>query len=174
MCRVQFVRFFNQLLVEPLRADAGFVAANQQDATSAGVERKGDSQHLAGRARPKLLHVRVLRAVERIGVRPAKTRPKQFQQVNFGNDLSLGVVVQIGESLVKDVGRFHQPHYLIIAYRLFLSIALRPSRAGLSLRIRGKLLTTPGDATKLNVAVQPLWGFVDNDRGTELVDWRAR
>ena len=60
---MQLVRSLDHLLVEPLFADAGLVAVNEQNATSVGVERKRDPQRLVGGARPKLLHVGVLGAV---------------------------------------------------------------------------------------------------------------
>jgi REP element-mobilizing transposase RayT len=68
-------------------------------------------QHLVGRARPKLFHVGIPGAVERIGVRPAKARPQQFQQFHGSDYLGLVVFVQVGEPLVKNIGRYYQPHH---------------------------------------------------------------
>ena len=58
-------------------------------------------------------------------MRPAKARPKQFQEFHLGNYLSLGIIVQHGEPFIKEIGRFCEPHYPIIAYGLFIVNSLQ-------------------------------------------------
>src|SRR5882724_755136 len=60
----------DQFLVEPSLLDARLVAGNQQDRAAFGIECESHPPHAAGCIEAKLLHVGVLRALERIDARP--------------------------------------------------------------------------------------------------------
>ena len=115
----QFVGFGDQLFVKPLLTDTRLVARNQKDARSIRIERERNTHHLVRRISPKLLHVGMLRSIERIRMRPCQSWPKQLQQFHFGDDFGLAICVQIGKPNVKFIGSRHFPHEAIIARRLY-------------------------------------------------------
>lgn len=72
--------------VEPTLAAAGFIARDQQHSATDGVERERDPPLPSGRAKPKLLHVRMPRTVECVHSRPPELRTELPQKVGQGED----------------------------------------------------------------------------------------
>src|SRR5579863_432094 len=125
MSIVKLVRAGDKLLVKPPLAHPRFVAADQQDRRAVGIEGKSDSQDAILAVHSKLFHVRMLRAVERVGVRPPKPRAQQLHKLHLGDDFRLLGFAKAGEPLVEAYCCRYLPHQTMIAYRLYLSIALR-------------------------------------------------
>ena len=73
----------DKLSVKTPFASAGFVSANEENGFSAGVKGECDAPDAIIRIAPQLLHVRVFRTFEGIGMRPSELRTKLFEQSSF-------------------------------------------------------------------------------------------
>ena len=65
----------DELLVEVLFTPAGFVASRKQDRLSIRIEGEGGPPFAIRSFKPQFLHIGVLRAIERIRMRPLQLRP---------------------------------------------------------------------------------------------------
>ena len=81
-------------LVEPIRADAGLVAANQQDGSAFGIECKRDPPHPTIGTKAQLFHVRMLGTAQSVDRGPTKNRSKMLQQPDPRNQLNTHVLRQ--------------------------------------------------------------------------------
>ena len=72
-------------------AAAGFVSGNEENGFSVGVEGERDAPDAIIRIAPQLLHVRVFRTFEGIGMRPSELRTKVFEQSSFRGNGGFGL-----------------------------------------------------------------------------------
>src|SRR5947207_15978106 len=84
MRRKPTVRLCDELPVESRLAAPGFVAGDKQDRSPLRIEGISDAPFAIGRAEAQLLHVGVLRALERIGMRPPQLRAVISEQPGDG------------------------------------------------------------------------------------------
>jgi len=75
------VCLLNQFPVKSLLIRAGFVSADQQDCRALRVEGKGNPPRTIRGVEPKLLHVGMLRPVQRIGMGTAELRSEVLEQL---------------------------------------------------------------------------------------------
>lgn len=68
------VRDADELSVETFFAAAGFVAGNEEDGFSSGVEREGNAPLAAVGTKAEFFHVGVAGAVQRVGMGAAQLR----------------------------------------------------------------------------------------------------
>ena len=81
----------DKLSVKAPFASAGFVSANEENGFSVGVEGERDAPNAIIRIAPQLLHVRVLRTYEGIGMRSSELRTKLFEQSSFRGNGCFGL-----------------------------------------------------------------------------------
>ena len=98
----------DERFVEPLLRHARLVARDQQDRLPLGIERERHAPHPIIRLEPQLLHVRMTRAGERVGVRTAKLLAVGLQQGGHGEQL---VLDRFGQCVLFEVER------IVIGYR---------------------------------------------------------
>ena len=105
------VRQCNQPFVKAPLIRAALVAAHQQNRLPRRVEGKGDASYFARPAKAQLLHVGVLRALQRIHCRPPQARAEIPQQQRMGQQFILQGFGQGrefgGEIVVKEDGPTH-------------------------------------------------------------------
>jgi len=75
------VCLLNQFPVKSLLIRAGFVSDDQQDCRALRVEGKGNPPRTIRGVEPKLLHVGMLRPVQRIGMGTAELRSEVLEQL---------------------------------------------------------------------------------------------
>jgi hypothetical protein len=73
------VSFGNERLVEPLLCNPSFVTGDKEDAHSIRIECKRDTPYSISRIEPKLLHIGMLRPIERVDMRPPQKRTDFLQ-----------------------------------------------------------------------------------------------
>ena len=74
------IRYIDQIPVELVLRDSGLVATNQQNGLSLHIEREGHPPCTVLGMESKFLHVRVLRPLQCVHVRPAELRAKPLQK----------------------------------------------------------------------------------------------
>lgn len=81
----------DKLSVKAPFASAGFVPANEESGFSVGVEGERDAPDAIIRIAPQLLHVRVFRTFEGIGMRSSELRTKLLEQSSFRGNGCFGL-----------------------------------------------------------------------------------
>ncbi len=74
------IRDPDEIFVEPILAHSRFTSANQQNRAPLEIEGEAKPPFAIGKRESQLLHVRVLRAVQRVAMRPPKLRSKLPRQ----------------------------------------------------------------------------------------------
>src|SRR5258706_16029379 len=97
---VQLVGASNQSAVKASLAHAGLVPTQKKDSRPIRIERKCNSHDALMRVRAKLLHVRILRAIEGVRVRSTQVRSEHFQELDLRNDFRLVAVPNPAEPFV--------------------------------------------------------------------------
>lgn len=77
------ISYSDQPLVKALLAAAGFVPRHKQDRLPRGIERESDPPDAAVRIETKLLHIGVLRSLQRIDARPAGAWAKRLDDLKL-------------------------------------------------------------------------------------------
>ncbi len=108
------LRLGYKLSVKAPFASPGFVSANQENGFSVGVEGERDAPDAIIRIAPQLLHVRVFRTFERIGMRPSELRTKFFEQSSFRGNGCFGLPRQRIEFGFKSRMKFDCPAHIQI------------------------------------------------------------
>src|SRR5579885_3705267 len=90
---IEAVRDWNKFFIPAIIAS--LVAANQQDGAAAGVERKQHTIRPPRMLNPKLLHVRVPRRMNQIGVWPRKAWSELLQQDHFRVHIGLFIFGEV-------------------------------------------------------------------------------
>jgi hypothetical protein len=103
---VPLVGFVDQPLVKLFLVYSGFVFRDQQNCVSLRIESKGDTPNPAISPEPKLLHIRVLRVVERVYLRSSERRPVLSQRNERREEFILdyhGQLIELGLELGMEV-----------------------------------------------------------------------
>ena len=109
MCVESVIRLPDQLTVEPVLADARFVAGNKQDRLALGIEGKGHPPFAICRAEAQLLHVCMARSGQRVSARPPQLRPEALEKVRQRQNLRPDVFIQRVELRLKLVADLNDP-----------------------------------------------------------------
>jgi hypothetical protein len=104
-----FICGLNELAIEPLFADAGFVAGHEQNRPAPGIEGERSTPDSASRIEPQLLEIAVTRAFERIHSRPAKRWTNVLQKLRLCTQLVLDIFVKCIELVLEFICVFDGP-----------------------------------------------------------------
>ena len=100
-----------QRTVEPRFAAARLVAGHQDYGLPGHVEREGDAPNAAASVEAKLLHVGVLRILQRIYMRPSEQRTRAFQKARFRGECGLHGTRQLRKLGVKRLMKDDHPSH---------------------------------------------------------------
>jgi len=101
----------NELLVKPLLVPAGFVAGNEQNRLSAGIEGEGGAPLAIRGLESQLLHIGVLRSLERIGVGSPKLRAIVRKQLGHGEQRILDILLEGQKLDLESILEFDVPSH---------------------------------------------------------------
>ena len=112
MSGIPTVRFCYKLLVETLLTAAGFVARDEKDGLPFGIEGEGSTPFAVGGRETHLLHIGVLRAVERVGVWPTELRTEFAEQFRNRQQLGLNLALESQELRLEGVMQPNIPGHI--------------------------------------------------------------
>jgi len=112
MCGKPEIRLGDELLVEAILASAGLVTGHKHDRPSFGIEGEGGAPFAIRRLEAQLLHIGVLRALQRIRVRPSKLWTILGQQLGDGEQRVLDGLLKGQKLRLEGVMEFDFPSHL--------------------------------------------------------------
>ena len=105
------IRNLDQRFIEPLLAAlAGFVTGHEHHGPPHGIEGEDNAPFPAGGRKPKLLHVGVLRSVQRIDPRTLRRRPKLLDDPQLGDQLVLHIRIERVIVRTELIGKLYPPY----------------------------------------------------------------
>ena len=105
------IRLGDEPLVETLLAAAGFVAGREKDAASLRIKGEGGAPYSIRRLEPQLLHIGMLRALERVRMRPSQLRAVIRQQLGGSKQRVLDTRLKGLELGLEGVIELDDPNY---------------------------------------------------------------
>src|SRR5438067_643615 len=109
MRRETLVRPADQFLVEPRFVDAALVTGDQQDRLTRWIEGKGEAPYSIGRGKPKLLHVRVMRAFQSVAMRTLESGAELLEKPHQSRNLLLHLGSEVSKLGCELVGSLDLP-----------------------------------------------------------------
>lgn len=115
----QLISQWDHPLVKPFVS--AFASANQKNRLPAGVKGVKRPQRIAMDLGSEFLHIFMSGLLDGIRIRPPKLRAESLQQLDTDSERVLLVFRQGISPFTKLICKFHVPHGIDIAYRLYLS-----------------------------------------------------
>ena len=103
------VCFSDQLAIEPLLANTGFVSCNEQDRLALRIESKSNSPYTISHAEPQFLHVWESGVSQSVHIWPAQLRPKLFQEFSPDKNLIMHINAQFVELTFELIADLDNP-----------------------------------------------------------------
>src|SRR5229473_2274317 len=107
-----FVGLYDQLLIETILAPSRLVARGQQDTLSARIESKSHSPDSAHCIKSKLLHVGMLRPLQRVHIGASKLRPVFCKNPRDHQEFVLNPLLESQELLFEFIFKADDPGHL--------------------------------------------------------------
>lgn len=106
------IGFSDQSFVEPFSAHVSPVTTTKDDRLTGRVKGEREAPDSVGGVEAELLHVGMLRAIERVRPRSAELRSELFEQLDVGQQLVLYLLVQCVK-LLNELGvQIDVPRYM--------------------------------------------------------------